>query len=91
MTVSQGKTNDAGLVDVAQQRFVVMEKDFLGSDAMLERKPSRLIAPLISEGADTDALIGKAVLIEGQYVGSIISVGFDHIVGKLLTIALLDR
>ncbi|SLN72093.1 4-methylaminobutanoate oxidase (formaldehyde-forming) [Roseovarius albus] len=81
--------NDASHKDVAQERFALLDKDFIGKDAMLAREPHSKIALLALEGEDTDALMGEAVFKDGTRVGSVTSAAYGYSVGHSLAIAFL--
>ncbi len=81
--------NDASHLEVSQERFAALEKEFVGKGAMLMRKPRSRIALLALEGEETDALVGEAVFKEGQLVGSITSAAYGHTVERSLAIAFL--
>ncbi len=82
--------NDAGHADVAQERFAATDKEFVGREAMLARRPARKIALLALDG-DTEALIGEAVFDGDHLVGSVTSAAYGHTVGMSLAIAFLDE
>ncbi len=82
-------TNDASHKDVCQERFAATDKDFVGRAAMLARQPQSRIALLALQGEPTDALIGEAVFLNGERVGSITSAAYGHSVDQSLAIAFL--
>ncbi|MEO0370731.1 MAG: glycine cleavage T C-terminal barrel domain-containing protein, partial [Pseudomonadota bacterium] len=82
--------NDAGHVDVGQERFAATDKSFVGREAMLARNPKRKITLLALEGEETDALIGEAVFLGDRMVGSVTSSAYGHAVGMSLVIAFLE-
>ena len=82
-------SNDAGHKDVDQLRFVRTDKEFVGKNAMLAREPRSKIALMALDGETTDCLIGEAVLMDGEPVGSVTSAAYGHTVGKSLAIAFL--
>ncbi|NNE21600.1 MAG: aminomethyl transferase family protein, partial [Rhizobiales bacterium] len=82
-------SNDASHKDVDQLRFAKVDKDFVGKDAMLAREPRSKIALLALDGETTDCLIGEAVLMGDEPVGSVTSAAYGHTVGKSLAIAFL--
>ncbi len=81
--------NDASHKDVCQERFAATDKDFVGRSAMLARQPQSRIALLALQGEPTDALIGEAVFLNGERVGSITSAAYGHSVDQSLAIAFL--
>lgn len=81
--------NDASHKDVCQERFAATAKDFVGRAAMLARQPQSRIALLALQGETTDALIGEAVFLNGERVGSITSAAHGHSVDQSLAIAFL--
>lgn len=83
--------NDASHKDVCQERFAAMDKTFIGREAMQEREPSSRIALMALEGEETDALIGEAVFLNGNLVGSITSAAYGHTVGQSLAIGFLKE
>lgn len=82
-------TNDASHKDVCQERFAATAKPFVGREAMSQRQPKSRIALLALDAEETDALIGEAVFLQGQLVGSITSAAFGHTVGHSLAVAFL--
>ena len=50
-----------------------------------------MIALLALEGEDTDCLVGEAVLMDGEPVGSVTSAGYGHTIGKSLAVAFLKE
>lgn len=83
--------NDAGHKDVTQERFAATDKNFVGRDGMLARRPCKRIALLALEGEETDALIGEAVFQGDKLVGSVTSAAYGHTIGRSLAIAFLTE
>ena len=81
--------NDASHKDVSQERFAALDKEFIGRDAMMARSPKSQIALLALDDAETDALIGEAVFMDGVLMGSVTSAAYGHTVGQSLAIAFL--
>ncbi|WP_406645677.1 FAD-dependent oxidoreductase [Aliisedimentitalea scapharcae] len=82
-------TNDASHKDICLERFAATDKAFVGRDAMMARQPRSRVALLMLNGEQTDALLGEAVFLGDQLVGSITSAAYGHCVGKSLAIAFL--
>ena len=74
------------------ERFVQMEKDFIGKDALLARKekPKRRFVSLVVDYADAPAQPGDALLANGQVVGSITSAAFGHRVRENLAMGFVE-
>ena len=75
------------------ERFVQMDKDFLGKDALLERrkKPGRRFVSLTVDCADAPAQPGDALLADdGRTVGSVTSAAFGHRVRENLAMGFVD-
>ena len=83
--------NDASHKDVDQERFAATDKDFIGREAMLARQPKTRIALLELEGEETDALMGEAVFMADQRVGTVTSAAYGHTLKKSLAIAFLNK
>ena len=86
--------NDASPVHIDLMRFVKLDKDFVGRDAVIARSnkgESSTIALLALENEETDCLIGEAVFRDRELVGSITSSAFGYSAGKSLAIAFLKE
>jgi dimethylglycine dehydrogenase len=82
--------NDASPVHTDQMRFVKLDKDFVGRDAVAaraEKGESSVIAYLEIDADDSDALGGEAVYCDGARVGSVSSAAFGPVTGKSLAFA----
>lgn len=85
--------NDASPVHTGQMRFVKLDKNFVGRDAVAARAAkgeTSVIAYLdIEPDGDADALGGEAVFFEGRLAGSISSAALGPTSGKCLAFAFL--
>ena len=74
-------------------RFVKMDKDFVGKSALQERlgrAARKRIVTLILEDNDASAPGGASVVQSGTVVGTVTSGGFGHRVGKNIAYAFVD-
>jgi dimethylglycine dehydrogenase len=74
-------------------RFVKMDKDFVGKAALqerLEQADRKRFVALIVDGKDAAAPGGASVVQGGKVVGTVTSGGFGHRVGKNLAFAFVD-
>lgn len=84
--------NDASPVHTDQMRFVKLDKDFVGRDALARRAETgetSVIAYLEVEVTDSDVLGGEAVFYNGTRAGSVSSGGFGPNTGRSLAFAFL--
>jgi len=82
--------NDASPVHAGQMRFVRLDKDFIGRDAVARRVDEgegSAIAYLEIEAGDADSLGGEAVFRGGRLVGSVSSGNLGATTGKSLAFA----
>lgn len=85
--------NDASPVHTGQMRFVRLDKDFVGRDAVRARVAageSRILAYLDLGESDFDVLGGEAVFRDGVRVGSVSSGAFGPTTGKSLAFAFME-
>jgi dimethylglycine dehydrogenase len=85
--------NDASPVHTDQMRFVKLDKDFVGRDAVAARAETgekSVIAYLDLGETDIDVLGGEVVLHEGIRVGSVSSGGYGPVSGKSLAFAFVS-
>ena len=74
-------------------RFVKMEKDFIGKEAlekMHNQGPRRVLITLELESDTTPAHPGDSILKDGKVVGTVTSAGWGYRVGKNLAYAFVD-
>ena len=84
-------TNEVTLPEAGVMRFVRLDKDFrgkAGTQAALAR-PLRWVCAYLEVADDgrSDGNGGEAVLAGGRQVGTVSSIAFGHVVGKLLAFA----
>jgi len=82
--------NNASPVHTDQMRFVKLDKDFVGKDAVVklaEADSNSVIAYLDIEMDDTDVLGGEAVFLDREKVGSVSSGSFGPVTGRNLAFA----
>ncbi len=74
------------------KRFVRMDKDFFGKDALLKRgdNPKQRFVSLVVDCAEATAQPGDALLVDEQAVGSVTSAAFGHRVQKNLAMGFVD-
>ncbi len=85
--------NDASPVHTDQMRFVKLDKDFVGRDAVAKRAANgerSMIAYLEIEPGGRDALGGEAVYRDGRLVGSVSSCAIGPTSGKHLAFAFVE-
>ncbi len=82
-------TNDVSPKEVGLMKFVDLNKDFVGKEALLARQQGSQIALLALPGATTECLGGEAVFAGDRLVGSVTSAGYGHYLGQSLVIAFL--
>ncbi len=85
--------NDASPVHTDQMRFVKLDKDFVGRDAVARRAETgetSVIAYLKVDADDSDVLGGEAVFLDGAKVGSVSSGGFGPNSSQSLAFAFID-
>jgi dimethylglycine dehydrogenase len=83
-------TNEVTLAEADVLRFARTDKDYLGRDKTLTRRPAlglRLSGDRPASGGAHDGHGGEAVLLDGEVVGSTASVAFGHTVGTILAFA----
>jgi dimethylglycine dehydrogenase len=86
-------TSDASPVHTGQMRFVRLDKDFIGRDAVARRAQQgeeSAIAYLEIEAGDVDVLGGEAVFRDGRLVGSVSSGNTGATTGKSLAFAFVE-
>ena len=86
-------TSDASPVHTGQMRFVRLDKDFIGRDAVARRArqgEESAIAYLEIEAGDVDVLGGEAVFRDGRLVGSVSSGNTGATTGKSLAFAFVE-
>jgi dimethylglycine dehydrogenase len=84
--------NDASPVHTDQMRFVKLDKDFVGRDAVARRAgtgETSAIAYLDVDVTDSDVLGGEAVYLNGEKVGSVSSGGYGPNTHRSLAFAFL--
>jgi dimethylglycine dehydrogenase len=84
--------NDASPVHTDQMRFVRLDKDFVGRDAVARRAETgetSVIAYLDVDVTDSDVLGGEAVYLNGDKVGSVSSGGYGPNSDRSLAFAFL--
>jgi dimethylglycine dehydrogenase len=77
----------------ALDRFVRMDKDFLGKaalEAMLTRPPRRRFVTLALESRLAPAHPGDSMLVDGTVVGTVSSAAWGHRVGMNLAMGFID-
>ncbi len=82
--------NDASPLHTDQMRFVKLDKNFTGRDALLRRAEigeKSVIAHLDIAAPELDVLGGEAVFLNGIKVGSVSSGGYGPVTGKSLAFA----
>ena len=82
-------SSDATPLDAGLARFVKMDKDFVGRDALAAGRADLRLELLEIDAADHDAAGGEAVLSDGRRIGSVSSGAYGHHVGKSLALAYL--
>ena len=78
----------------ALERFVRMEKDFIGKDALVELNKSGPRRKFVSIDIKTDeapAHPGDSLVKDGQIVGTVTSAAWGYRVGKNLAMGFVDR
>ena len=82
--------NDASPLQTDQMRFVKLDKEFVGRDALVaraDRGEASVIAYLDLGQAEVDVLGGEAVFFQGVKVGSVSSGGFGPVTARGLAFA----
>ncbi len=87
-------TSDQSPLEVGLDFAVKLDKgDFIGRDAVLQRKQEGLrreLHMLVVDVDDCDAITNEPVLKSGQVVGVVTSGGYAHFTGQSLALALLE-
>ncbi len=84
-------TNEITPIEADIERFVKLDKDFLGKPAVQQRKQDgaegKIVYLEVSDG-DNDAVGGEAITVgDGEVIGLTTSGGYGHRVGKSLAFA----
>ncbi len=79
--------NDVTHQEVGLMHFAKLDKDFIGKQALLDRKQTSQCVLLTLENEPCECLIGEAVFVNGKLAGSVTSAAYGHAVGKSLAIA----
>ena len=79
-------TNDVTPKQTDQMRFVKMDKDFVGKQALENHQPNSQCVLLALENTTTECLMGEAIFIDGRLAGSITSAAYGHSIQKSLAI-----
>lgn len=80
-------------IETGLDRFVKLDKDFLGKDALVKKMaagPRRILTVLEIASTTTPAHPGDSILKNGKVVGTITSAGWGHRTGKNLAYAFID-
>ena len=75
----------AGLI-----RFVKLDKDFVGKQALKNNSPGSQYVLLALGNAITECLMGEAVFINGKLAGSVTSAAYGHTIEQSLAIAFIN-
>ena len=87
-------TEEVTPVEAGMDRFVKLDHDFTGRDAVLaarERGASTHLVYLEVGAADSDVSGGEPVFADGRAIGVTTSGGFGHVTGKSLAFAYVDH
>jgi dimethylglycine dehydrogenase len=87
-------TNEVTPVEAGMERFVKLDHDFTGRDAVLaarERGASTHLVYLEVGTVDSDVSGGEPVFADGKAIGVTTSGGFGHATGKGLAFAYVDH
>ncbi|MEM7334767.1 MAG: FAD-dependent oxidoreductase [Chloroflexota bacterium] len=88
-------TNEITPVEAKLDRFVKLDKDFVGKDAVLRAKDGDDVGIAIVyvevDAGDTDVAGGEAVMLGDEVIGVTTSGGYGHHVGKSLAFAYVNN
>jgi len=84
-------TNDVSHKEVGLMHFANFDKNFIGKQALLDRKRSSQCVLLALENEPCECLIGEAVFADSELVGSITSAAYGFSVSKSLAIAFVNQ
>ena len=79
-------TNDVTPKHTPLMRFVKLDKDFVGKQALEALTPSSQCILLALENTSTECLMGEAIFADDKLVGSVTSAAFGHTILKSLAI-----
>lgn len=86
-------TNEVTPVEAGLDRFVRLDHDFVGRDAVVsarERGVAAHLAYLEVQASDSDVAGGEPVFAAGHAIGVTTSGGYGHVTGKSLAFAYVD-
>ena len=82
-------TNDITPKQAGLMRFVKLEKDFIGKQAIENQSCNTECVLLSLENTSTECLMGEAIFIDGELAGSITSAVYGHTLEKSLAIGFI--